>query len=316
VVSTHLKKFDEGLNELNIQEIYQYVLLYVIIELIEDGEEIKEKKFCLHKNQRLLNILNDKTKEYLKKIQKIKEKKYNIKQSFPMAYRAIGNNDFFYTTKYLNLGEEQVRSIELIIEYKDESTIKNYIWEFITEDKYVEERITAKEKIIEKIANYKPQCSKNKLYEIFSFNKAPNKTERKGLVTSRVGQGEYRQNLLEKWGNKCAITKSEIPQILIASHIKPWADSNDEERHDQNNGILLSPNLDALFDRKLIGFDVDGKIMLSSSISKEQYKILGINENMKLDEKHVNQELKKYLEYHRTKFKQNDNTKSLFKQNK
>ncbi len=80
----------------------------------------------------------------------------------------------------------------------------------------------------------------------------PKITERNGLITSRVGQGAYRLKVLEKWEYKCAVLNIPTSPILIASHIKPWRFSNDEERLDPNNGILLSPNIDALFDINII----------------------------------------------------------------
>ena len=79
--------------------------------------------------------------------------------------------------------------------------------------------------------------------------------QRKWLVTSRIGQGYYRQQIIEKWNGKCAVSKTDILPILIASHIVPWSESNDDERLDVENGILLLPFYDALFDKYLISFD-------------------------------------------------------------
>lgn len=137
--------------------------------------------------------------------------------------------------------------------------------------------------------------------QINNSNK-PNKTERKGLVTSRVGQSWYRIKLLEKWDNKCAVTGIRSKAILIASHIVPWKDSNEDERLDPENGILLSPNLDALFDKHLISFKNSGDIILSKTLSLEQYKKIGINDKMKLS--YVSPGMEPYLNRHREKFNQ------------
>src|SRR5690606_28985723 len=94
----------------------------------------------------------------------------------------------------------------------------------------------------------------------------PNVTERQGLVTSRVGQGAYRKRILHRWDYQCAVTGFEKLEVLIASHIVPWAEASHEERLDVNNGILLSPTYDALFDRHLISFDDRGRILLSDGI--------------------------------------------------
>jgi len=129
--------------------------------------------------------------------------------------------------------------------------------------------------------------------------KKPSKTERKGIVTSRVGQGWYRTEVLKKWDWKCSVTGCEIQKILISSHIVPWRDSNDEERLDVDNGLLLSPDLDGLFDKYLISFNDDGSMIVSDKINIIELSELGININMKL--RFVNDGMKKYLKRHREK---------------
>lgn len=111
--------------------------------------------------------------------------------------------------------------------------------------------------------------------ENYNKNK-PNITERQGLVTSRVGQGAYRKSILFRWKFKCAVTEYSKKEILIASHIVPWKDSNDDERLDVDNGILLSPTYDALFDQRLISFENNGKIILSDTLSQTNYSKIGV----------------------------------------
>jgi hypothetical protein len=127
----------------------------------------------------------------------------------------------------------------------------------------------------------------------------PNETERKGLVTSRVGQGYYRQKIIERWEGKCPVSGMSIIPILIASHIVPWSQSNDEEKLDVNNGILLSPNVDALFDKCLISFKNDGSILISGKISIQDRVALGLNHTIKIP---VSERMTPYLERHRKKF--------------
>lgn len=154
-----------------------------------------------------------------------------------------------------------------------------------------------------KSATEKSKNARGKFRRAVNYNK-PNKTERTGLVTSRVGQGWYRKELLKKWNNKCAVTNLDRFDILIASHIVPWKDSTDQERLDPENGILLSPHLDALFDRHIISFNDDGNIILSNQLTKEQYELLGINNDMKLIE--VTSGMKKYLKFHNQKLNENN----------
>lgn len=129
--------------------------------------------------------------------------------------------------------------------------------------------------------------------------KRPNETERKGLVTSRVGQGFYRQQIVEKWDGRCPVSNSNIKQILISSHIVPWSESNDIERLDSENGILLSPNIDSLFDKHLISFEDNGSIIISSKIDDANRISLGINSQIKIP---VSEGMKKYLKRHRERF--------------
>lgn len=129
--------------------------------------------------------------------------------------------------------------------------------------------------------------------------KKPNETESKGLVVSRVGQGYYRQQIIEKWDGKCPVTNSDLKNILIASHIVPWSESNDEERLDVENGILLSPNVDALFDKHFISFQDDGSILISKKLDNFNRDSLKIHEKIKIP---ISDGMKKYLKLHREKF--------------
>lgn len=125
----------------------------------------------------------------------------------------------------------------------------------------------------------------------------PSVTERKGLVTSRVGQGAYRKRIIHRWEYKCAVTGFDKLDVLIASHIVPWAVSDDIERLDIHNGILLSPTYDALFDRRLISFENNGRIILSDAIDLKAYRMIGVSGNERIaDLSHYNIE---YLNRHR-----------------
>lgn len=112
----------------------------------------------------------------------------------------------------------------------------------------------------------------------------PNVTERAGLVISRVGQGAYRKRILHRWEYKCAVTEFNRLDVLIASHIVPWAKATNDERLDVNNGILLSPTYDALFDKHLITFDHNGKIILSDKIEHSAYQKIGVTGNEQIHE--------------------------------
>jgi hypothetical protein len=125
----------------------------------------------------------------------------------------------------------------------------------------------------------------------------PGITERKGLVTSRIGQGAYRKRIIHRWEYKCAVTGFDKLDVLIASHIVPWSDSNNNERLDVDNGILLSPTYDALFDRHLISFENSGMIVLSDVIKMDAYSKIGVSGKERIN--NLSQYNKKYLERHR-----------------
>ena len=88
-------------------------------------------------------------------------------------------------------------------------------------------------------------------------------TEREATVRQRIGQNLFREGLMALWGGRCAVTGLEVPALLRASHAKPWADSNDAERMDVYNGLLLAAHWDAAFDVGLVSFDVDGRPLWS-----------------------------------------------------
>lgn len=120
-----------------------------------------------------------------------------------------------------------------------------------------------------------------------------NEVERK--IKVRVTQGKFRDSLLKR-DKKCVICGLDIEELLVASHIKPWSKADDYEKQDQNNGLLLCANHDALFDKGYISFDENGSIKISRLIDKYSYKMLNINENISIK---INEEQNKYMEYHR-----------------
>ena len=121
------------------------------------------------------------------------------------------------------------------------------------------------------------------------------RTEIEILIKARLGQGSFRQNVLEQYPS-CPLTGLDIQPLLIASHIKPWSVCNNNERLDPFNGLMLAPNIDALFDKGLITFDTDGTIKIHPTINPENQKRLGISPDMKLK---IRLKSEKYFEYHR-----------------
>lgn len=126
----------------------------------------------------------------------------------------------------------------------------------------------------------------------------PASTEVERLVKQRVGQDVFREALLAYWQGACAVTGVAVPEVLRASHAKPWAScATDDERLDVFNGFLLCAHLDALFDRGLITFADDGTIILSSRLPDAQAALLHLTTELRL--RHIAQAHLPYLVHHR-----------------
>lgn len=126
-------------------------------------------------------------------------------------------------------------------------------------------------------------------------------TEVERLVRQRVGQQTFRQAMLDYWAGACAVTSIAQPEVLRASHAKPWAEcASDAERLDVFNGFLLSANLDALFDRFLISFSPVGELLVSPTVSPQERERLGLNKPLRL--RWMADDHLRYLQFHEARF--------------
>lgn len=104
----------------------------------------------------------------------------------------------------------------------------------------------------------------------------PCTTEAERLTVQRIGQGVFRQALLDYWGGRCPLTGITDPALLRASHIVPWATCRDDaQRLDVHNGLLLSALWDAAFDAGLVSFGDDGTPLLAPGLSAAAVAALG-----------------------------------------
>ncbi len=125
-------------------------------------------------------------------------------------------------------------------------------------------------------------------------------TTRQALIQARVGQGAYRQQLLSLWQYRCALSGCRVVQALVASHAKPWKDSSNDERLDPYNGLLLAASIDRLFDRGLISFTDDGRLLREPDLTEADLASLGLSPDARLRKVHP-QNLP-YLAAHRQRF--------------
>ena len=123
-------------------------------------------------------------------------------------------------------------------------------------------------------------------------------TVKKYYIDARIGQGFFRDKVLSRM-NKCQITGFSDPKFLEAAHIKPWTKADGEEKIDGFNGILLTPNCHKLFDRGMISFDDEGKLLKSSGMNSLEYEKL-FKEDPNIGRSAIkNNKTKIYLEWHR-----------------
>lgn len=123
-------------------------------------------------------------------------------------------------------------------------------------------------------------------------------TVRKAIVLARRGQGLFKRRVMEL-ETACRITGVSRIEHLRASHCKPWRDSNNEERLDGENGLLLTPNADHLFDRGFIGFDNNGDVLISPVAHRDSLQRMGLKLDRVLNVGSFSSGQRRFLEFHR-----------------
>lgn len=123
-------------------------------------------------------------------------------------------------------------------------------------------------------------------------------TEKETVVMARRGQGLFKQRVM-RLERACRITGVTKDEHLRASHCKPWRDSSNEERLDGENGLLLTPTIDHLFDQGFIGFEGNGELLISPVAHLESLARMGISPDHKRNVGTFSSGQRSYLEYHR-----------------
>ena len=123
-------------------------------------------------------------------------------------------------------------------------------------------------------------------------------TEKEALVLARRGQGRFRREVA-KIEQRCRVTLVEREEHLRASHCKPWRDSSNEERLDGENGLLLTPTIDHLFDRGFISFEGGGELLISPVAHLPSLDRMGVETTQKLNVGAFSAGQRTFLEFHR-----------------
>lgn len=122
-------------------------------------------------------------------------------------------------------------------------------------------------------------------------------TEREAMIKARVGQGDFRKALIARWGS-CSVTGFRLPEVLVASHIKPWSRCDTRrERLTPDNGLLLIPTLDKLFDSGLISFDDRFRIMISPKLRPGDQSLLNVHAGLQLRQRN-HEGMLPFLQWH------------------
>jgi hypothetical protein len=123
-------------------------------------------------------------------------------------------------------------------------------------------------------------------------------TTREAVVLARRGQGLFKDRVMTI-EHACRITGVDRVEHLRASHCKPWRDSTNEERLDGENGLLLTPSIDHLFDRGFIGFEDDGELVISPVAHVESLSRMGIDPSKARNVGRFTEGQRRYLRFHR-----------------
>lgn len=121
-------------------------------------------------------------------------------------------------------------------------------------------------------------------------------TVKSTLILARRGQGKFRDRV-KLFEGSCRITGVDQSDLLVASHIKPWAVSNNEERLNGHNGLFLSPHVDKLFDSGYISFEKNGSLLVSPALDHEVLRNWSIDTNKKVKPFGADQDF--FLDFHR-----------------
>lgn len=138
----------------------------------------------------------------------------------------------------------------------------------------------------------------SQIERMISHDSSTPETERIALVRSRIGQGLFKDRV-KQIETRCRVTQVDNPTHLIASHCKPWRDANNEERLNGENGLLLTPSIDHLFDRGFIGFENNGQLIISPVAHRPSLLKMGIETEKTVNIGNFTEGQKAFLQFHR-----------------
>lgn len=137
------------------------------------------------------------------------------------------------------------------------------------------------------------------LVELLKADRKLSDTQREAVVLARRGQGLFKRNV-QRIETKCRITGVSRPEHLVASHCKPWRDCQSyDDRIVGENGLLLTPSIDHLFDRGLISFEDSGELLISPVAHRNSLQRMGVPTENLSNVGSFSHGQRVFLEYHR-----------------
>jgi hypothetical protein len=123
-------------------------------------------------------------------------------------------------------------------------------------------------------------------------------TTRDALIQARRGQGIFRSRVLSV-ESACRVTRVDRIEHLIASHIMPWRVCSNDDRLDGENGLLLTPTVDHLFDKGFISFENEGAMIVSPVAHGKSLRRMGIDPGAPPNVGAFSTGQRHFLDYHR-----------------
>lgn len=252
------------------------------------------------KNEYLFPSQNYKAKDEFPQLWQERMDKVN-KLSDVIIFHIKDQNQLAGLRGYVNSDDEiyqLIRELSLplityisAMELQDARGSKIYYWKLFADFDAIEQR-----KCDPLVFTYGKK--KNKDVESEKESSERETEKQKEVRYARIGQGKYRELLLEECPY-CPITMINDERLLIASHIKPWAASDDKEKIDPQNGFMLSPLYDKLFDRGFITFTDDRRMHISEWITPKNIERIGLKNHMFIQKLPLNSKRIIYLDFHR-----------------
>ena len=267
---------------------------------------------CFMLKQDLINYLNTLKPEYLNPSQeyrgmdnfavlwKERMKKVELMQDEIITFEITDQTQIKGPRGYVNssnYGYKLIRELSLpLVSYilvkklSDTGGSQLYYWKLFVDFEAIEQI-----KSIPTVFNYRKGKMQNQGVENIE-NQI--EEEVKSIKRGRDGQQKYREKLLEQCPF-CPFTMVADDRLLIASHIKPWAAADENERIDPYNGYMLTPTYDRLFDQGFITFTEDRHVHVSNFLSKRTCKQLGLEDDKFIQMLPMDKKRIKYLEFHK-----------------